>query len=533
MSPRRPSLSLRRLLVGLFVLLVVLAGAAVAFVATQTPGDISHPDVEFTADPPPTVTPDPAPKQAKQDKKAKDRFIWPMYGYSLDRRRYLPAPASMRPPFVRRWAYHAGVLLEFSPIVVRDLLIVLDDAGRLVALDKRTGHVRWKRKLGTLAAETPAYANGVVCATVLARGRGQSGRVACLRARTGRTVWSHTLPSRAESSPLIFAGRLYFGSENGTVYALRVRDGSEVWRYHARGAVKGGLALADGRLYFGDYTGHAYAIRRADGRELWNVGTSGAKLGLGSGQFYSTPAVAYGRVYLGNTDGFVYSFAASSGKLAWRKGTGGYVYGSPAVAEVQKGRPTVYVGSYDGWFYALDARSGSVRWRYRDGGKVSGSATVIGDIVYFSNIGKHTTTGLGARTGQVVLRSSYGAFNPMVSDTKMMFQTGHSSLYGLRPLRRRGAASGAAGKRVHKTSAVAKGRAAHRAAQRRATHRRAVRAAHRRAARRAAHRRAADSAAHRRAVRAAHRRALKRAAKRRAARRAAARRRAARRDARG
>lgn len=479
MSPRRPRLSPRRLLVGLLALAVALAGAAFAFITTQKPGDISHPDVEFTAEPPPTVAP--APKPAPHQR-AKDTFVWPVYGYSFDRRRYLPAPASLRPPFARTWTYHAGALLEFSPIVVRNRLIVLDDAGRLVSLNKQNGHVKWKRKLGTLAAETPAYANGVVCASVLARAPGLPGRIACLRARTGRTMWSHALPSRAESSPLIVGGRVYFGSENGTVYALRVRNGSEVWRYQARGAVKGGLALAGGRLYFGDYSGHAYAIRRSDGHEVWNVGTNGARFGLGSGQFYSTPAVAYGRVYLGNTDGFVYSFAAGSGKLAWRKGTGGYVYGSPAVAELQSGKPTVYIGSYDGYFYALDARSGAVRWRYYDGGKISGSATVIGDIVYFSNVAKRTTTGLGARTGHVVLRSSYGSFNPMVSDTKMMFQTGHSSLYGLRPVQQPPAPA-AAKKPAKKAKVRAAGKQA-KQALRRECRRAPFRHAHRGACRR-------------------------------------------------
>jgi outer membrane protein assembly factor BamB len=165
------------------------------------------------------------------------------------------------------------------------------------------------------------------------------------------------------------------------------------------------------------------------------VGTNGARLGLGSGQFYSTAAVAYGRVYIGNTDGFVYSFAASDGELAWRTRTDGYVYASPAVADVPGGDgPMVYIGSYDGTFYAIDARSGAVRWRHRDGGRISGSATVIGDIVYFSNWGKRTTTGLGARTGRVVWRSRFGSFNAMISDGKMMVQTGTASLYGLRPL---------------------------------------------------------------------------------------------------
>ena len=82
-------------------------------------------------------------------------------------------------------------------------------------------------------------------------------------------------------------------------------------------------------------------MRKADGSVSRDKSTSGARYGLGSTQFYSTPAVAYGRVYNCNTDGKMNSFASRDGKLAWSKGTGGYVYESPAVAQVPQGKPTV------------------------------------------------------------------------------------------------------------------------------------------------------------------------------------------------
>ena len=164
--------------------------------------------------------------------------------------------------------------------------------------------------------------------------------------------------------------------------------------------------------------------------------TRGARFGLGSGQFYSTPAVAFGRVYVGNTDGRMYSFSSANGKLAWTKGTGSYVYSSPAVAQVPGGKPSVFFGSYDGYFYAVDARNGKQLWRYRDGGKISGAPTVVGDIVYYSNWGKKTTTGLGVRTGRKVFGIGRGAFNPVISDGRTIFLTGYSSLYALRPVKK-------------------------------------------------------------------------------------------------
>jgi len=196
---------------------------------------------------------------------------------------------------------------------------------------------------------------------------------------------------------MLHQGTLSFGTEDGTVFGLRASDGFTRWRYRADGAVKGGLALDGGKLFFGDYGGRVHAIRADTGRPVWEKGTRGARFGLGAGNFYSTPAAAYGRVYIGNTDGFVYSYAARDGALAWRKRTGGFVYGSPAVAQVPGGKPTVYIGSYDKRFYALDARTGRERWSRKAEGRVSGGATVLGDLVFYSTLAR-TTTALGART---------------------------------------------------------------------------------------------------------------------------------------
>jgi outer membrane protein assembly factor BamB len=224
---------------------------------------------------------------------------------------------------------------------------------------------------------------------------------------------------------------LYFGSESGTVYAVDARTGRIVWTYHAAGAVKASPTMQDGVLYFGDYSGHVQALSERTGRRVWLAGSEGAL--FGSGTFYSTAAVAYGRVYLGNTDGRVYSYDAATGALDWAYQTGAYVYASPAVVDVPGLGPTIYVGSYDGRFYALNARTGHVEWSYDAGGRISGSATVLGDIVYFSDLGTHSTYGLGVATGRVVYRADTGAFDPVISDGRRVYLTGYSALYALAP----------------------------------------------------------------------------------------------------
>ncbi len=472
------------------VFCVVAAGAAVAFLVTSEPGDVSNPDVEFT-DTQATSPTSTEHKPKATDHPMDDHFAWSDFGYDKARTRYLPLKTPLRPPFVSEWGVTGRVLIEFPPVLCGRALYLQKNNGAIYKISRLTGRVRWKTKAGYLAASSPACAGRSVYAVVLARGKGiKGGRVMALDAKNGRVRWSRKLPSRAESSPLVASGRVYFGTEDGTVYALRARDGAVRWRYKADGAVKGGLALSQGRLFFGDYGGKVHAIRARDGSSIWETSGAGSAFGLKAGRFYSTPATAYGRVYIGSLDGFVYSLAASNGKLAWRHRTGSYVYSSPAVASVPGAGPTVYIGSYDGRLYAFNARSGSVRWAHNAGGKISGAPVVVGDLVFYSNLSRRSSAALGAVTGKLVWSTGRGAFNPVISDGRRLYFVGYSSLFMLaspaqarRDERARDRLAGAAGA----GAARAKRKADKRRAQAVRSHRRKV--ARRVAARRAAVRR--------------------------------------------
>jgi len=431
----------RRLLRGGLVAVAVLllaSGATVAFVLLHAPGNVSHPNVEFTR---PTTTQPPPPRKAKV---VVNNFEWPRYGYDAARTRVFPGSQNLDPPLRTGWRFEDFALLEFPPVIYQNTLYLIDDDGSAKAIDKRTGRKLWETKVGTLAAGSPAIGvpQRLVFVPVLSTnsGAGQNqapgnGRFVALSMKDGHVVWSRAIPPGTESSPLAWGSTVYFGDQNGTVYSVRASDGHLNWTYSASGAVKGGLALANGILYFGDYAGRAYALNADSGHQVWAVSTNGAHFGFGSGNFYSTPAVAFGRVYMGNTDGRVYSFAAHSGELAWATTTGAYVYASPAVANVPGLGPTVYIGSYDGNFYAFDARSGAIRWSHNGGGRISGSATIVGNVVYYSDLGTKTTTGLDVRSGRQVFFFPDGAFNPVVCDQSAIYLSGYSMLYQLLPQR--------------------------------------------------------------------------------------------------
>jgi outer membrane protein assembly factor BamB len=419
-GPGGASKRARWIAAALVLLLLAIALGGYLYERHRT-GSIYHPHARFIPQPSPTL---PAHGPA--------RFDWPFYGYSANHTRFFPAPARVFPPFKRLWVHPGGSLLEFPPSLSGDHIFQLADDGTLSAINLHTGHTFWQRRLGSLSASTPAAVGNVVYATVLARSPSiHKGLVVALAYATGRPLWSRDLPSPSESSPLVYRGMLFFGSQNGTVYALSAHNGSVLWTYHASGAVKASPTLSGGVLYFGDYSGHVQALDARTGRRLWDSGSEGAL--LGSGTFYSTAAVMYGRVFLGNTDGRVYAYDASSGKLDWAVQTGAYVYASPAIANAPGLGPTVYAGSYDGAFYALNARSGHIEWRFHPGGRISGSATIVGRVVYFADLATHRTYGLGISTGRIVFQMNTGSFDPVISDGQDIYLTGYTGLYGLAP----------------------------------------------------------------------------------------------------
>jgi outer membrane protein assembly factor BamB len=414
----------RRALSIVAALVVVLIAAAAygihAYEHSRT-GSIYHPHARFIPQPTPTL-PSSGPS----------RFAWPLYGYTTNHTRFFPAPGDVHPPFKQLWVRNSHSLLEFPPVIYGERIFQLGDNGVLNVLDKRNGYLIWSRQLGRLSASTPAVTANTVYVTILYSGHPKSpGRVIALDSSNGDVRWWHALPSGSESSPMLGDGRVFFGSQNGTVYALEDRTGALAWTYHAASAVKASPTLSGGVLYFGDYSGRLQAISAQSGRRLWVSRSEGAL--LGSGNFYSTAAVVYGRVFLGNTDGRIYAYDASSGHLDWAVQTGAYVYASPAVTNAPGLGPTIYIGSYNGSFYALNARSGHVGWRFNAHGRISGSATILGRVVYFADLARHRTFGLGISTGRVLFEKGTGAFDPVISDGTDVYLTGDTGLYGLEP----------------------------------------------------------------------------------------------------
>ncbi len=399
--------------------LLAIGGAAAAYLVLKRDPDQSCP-------PPCTLERDEKPASHAEQVKTVD---WPVYGYDLQRSRYLPTKR-VKPPFdASEWSFQAGKLLEFSPIVAKGTLYFQDKDALFYALSADRGKVEWKKQIGALGAASPAYSHGVVFAVTLQRAAGvDQGEALALRAKDGKLLWRYPLPGRSETSPIVIGSNVIVGSESGDIYALDRKTGKPDWQVHTAGAVKGGLAFDDGVLYGANYAGQVFALRASNGQYVWQSSTQGSSFGRG-GPVYSTIAVGFGRIFLGSIDTRVYSFDQDTGELLWSHSTGDWVYAAPAIADTPKTEPTVYVGSKDQNFYALDAKTGEVRWQQRLGGVILGAATVLGENVYVAALGPNLGTfGFNVKTGKRTFESELGEYNPVISDGERMYLTGSSNI---------------------------------------------------------------------------------------------------------
>lgn len=301
----------------------------------------------------------------------------------------------------------------------------------LIALDPKTGGVRWRARGDDVMMSSPIVASGMVFVGsgtdrrlgdepgATAWGRPGGNHWYGFRADDGRLVWSHATVGEAMPSAAFTDGALVFATGDNLATAVEAATGKVRWRTKLPGVPTMASAMVDnGKVFLVTTSGrsarydpvrsHTTALDVRTGATLWSAPFGNADC---------TPTIAQGRVFVedssesakgsreavGSND--VAALDERTGKLVWRyRGSLGFF---TAVGSNER----AVTGMYDrGVLYqslptlsamvAFRAKDGRVLWSRRTSGPVKMSAVVRGDDLYFGD-SSGVFYRIDARTGSV------------------------------------------------------------------------------------------------------------------------------------
>jgi outer membrane protein assembly factor BamB len=233
-------------------------------------------------------------------------------------------------PFTIDWGHGS------SPVVFKDTVILVcyhEPASYLLALDSRTGKVRWKADAGrgVVSYSTPLIVETSGTAEVIVN---SSESLAGHDASNGRLLWEIKEPNRfAIPMPLQHEGTIYTsrGYRSGPFMAVRPGGRGEVSKTHVIWQVPTGapyvasLLHHDGLIYMTSDVGAVSAIDAKTGQRVWQQRIGGV--------FSASPVAAEGKIYLLSEDGETIVLAAGrTPRILSRNKLNGRQLASPAIS---------------------------------------------------------------------------------------------------------------------------------------------------------------------------------------------------------
>ncbi len=139
-------------------------------------------------------------------------------------------------------------------------------------------------------------------------------------------------------------------SEDNTCILVN-NSGNTLWSLKVGGAITKKPTVDKDRLFLPCWDGKLYSIYLKNGSLNWSF-----KSGWGVD---TTPYAKDGIVYIGSMDGAVYALNEKNGKMLWEFTTNGAIDSSPIVYGEY-----VFFGSDDGRFYAVNKSNGICKWSF-------------------------------------------------------------------------------------------------------------------------------------------------------------------------
>ncbi len=235
--------------------------------------------------------------------------------------------------------------------------------GRLVAIDLRSGMLRWTAELATTWAPNVDGRLLIVAGDEL---------LTALDVATGRPIWRVPVTGGFSAPPVAAGGWVFGASAGGDLLSIRATDGQVLWTRRLGSSVRVRPVPTATGVYVSLDDSRVVALELTTGVPRWERTLGGAPADL---------LVLADRVFVGADDKFFYSLRTSNGGVRWKKRIGGRPAGAAAVDAKR-----VYYVALDNILWALDRNNGSVKWHEPLPMRPSGGPLVMGDVILVAGV---------------------------------------------------------------------------------------------------------------------------------------------------
>lgn len=124
------------------------------------------------------------------------------------------------------WKTETGNAIYFSPIVVKNILVIGTIEGNLVGYDTQSGKQKWKIPVGGVLVGSPIAENNKIYTA-------SSTVFICVDALSGKVIWQNNLPqSYSQGIPLLQNDKIIFGTWDTNIYCLNKNTGNFIWKWN-------------------------------------------------------------------------------------------------------------------------------------------------------------------------------------------------------------------------------------------------------------------------------------------------------------
>lgn len=257
------------------------------------------------------------------------------------------------------WVYRilfgaAGKKIFSSPVIFGDKVIFGAYDGNLYCLNSFTGKREWVFTDADWIGSSPCIdtVKGIVYVGLEFGLFKKNGGMVAIDIRTGKVKWknysmsglTHASPAYDKKTDIVVCG-----CNDNCLYAFSAKTGDIVWKFETGGEIKYGAIFDDkrGLVIFGSMDGFVYALSAKNGALYHKFE---ARFG-----FYSNPVLKDDIIIIGSLDKIIYCFNLATLKIEWSHETSGRIFSSPIIDD-----QSVFIGSNDGRLYELHIETGAV-----------------------------------------------------------------------------------------------------------------------------------------------------------------------------